>query len=171
MTFGQFIRYRRERILDKERPEIDFGNSYLASIETEERRPQKQSVITRLGIALGILEPIALEWLWYYSFANKEPYPFPMMYRKPIITKADLPVIFSENTSIKNGSQPQTSQDYISKDTNIAIEINSTETDVLASLGNPDKKISVPSRCKWIYAQERLHVIFSEGKVTDVTFT
>ncbi|PID58284.1 hypothetical protein CSB45_04245 [candidate division KSB3 bacterium] len=173
MTFGQYIRFRREKILQRERLEIDFGNSYLASIETEERRPTKPEVIKRLGKALGILDPTAQEWMWYYSMSNKEPYPFPAMYKKPIVTKDDLPSIFHDSaTSPSDGSKPvSVAADPSSQhNTEITLQPNGTEEDVLAILGSPDKKIRVPTRCKWIYEKEGLHIIFSDNKVIDIAF-
>lgn len=188
MTFGQYIRFRREKILRQERDEISFQKGYLTSIETDARRPTKKEVIQRLGKALGILDTTAQEWLWYYSLSNKEPYPFPAMYQKPIVTKDDLPVIFHNDAPSlpANGSQtpalynitPYSSAPLIANDTpdippdnsRIHLQYGSSEQDVLSTLGAPDKKILIPSRCKWIYEKEGLHIIFTDGKVSDIGF-
>jgi len=54
--------------------------------------------------------------------------------------------------------------------TELAIELNASEEDVLSIMGPPDKRMRIPLRTKWIYQSEGVHVIFKSGRVEDVMF-
>lgn len=154
-TFGQYIKgVREQRRLDqKDVYGPTQGSSYLSEIETGKKNPSTRKTIAKIAGLLGLPQDERfIDWMWLYSLLDKDPY---------------------EYFRVENNKIAEQSAEYKTANGNhkeFIIDVNATESEVMNILGPPDKMIRVPSRVKWIYQTEGLHIVFANGRVVDVMF-
>lgn len=154
--FGEYIKEKREEHQLDQAQIKGFNGPYISEIERGIKFPTRKGTIEKLAKALYLdTSEKFINWLWMYSLIDQDP----VFYFHPN-------GLFQTPVSSVN----ETPNHLYNTDDEINIHLNSTEQDVINRLGPPDKKIRVPSRCKWIYEKEGLHVIFTDGKVTDIAF-
>lgn len=146
MKFGEFIKKRREQLgLTQQQIEgVDQGT--VSKIERGKQNPTQRELIENLAHALRF-PPEKVDWLWMYSLLNREPCEY---------------LLADKSMTVNERAGHYT--------TEIAIDLDSTEEDVLAALGPPNKRMKIPFQTKWIYHHEGVHVIFANGKVVEVAF-
>lgn len=147
MKFGEYFKQRRKRLKITQENFPGYSQSYISNIERGINNPTQRELIENLAHALRF-PPEKVDWLWMYSLLNREPCEY----------------LLSKKTMTVNEHEAR----YYT--TEVAIDLGSTEEDVLAAMGPPNKRMRIPSQTKWIYQHEGVHVIFSDGKVVEVMF-
>ena len=152
MTFAQFIKKRRLQLGLTQEELSGFGQSYIADIEGGRKNPLKLATIEKLAKALRLRDN-QVDWLWAYALLDQDPYDR-----------------FGGNNKNVETILVNESSDSYTTSHEISIPFQATEKEILTLLGHPDKKIQAPSKSKWIYLNEGLHIVFVAGKVTGVDF-
>ena len=161
MTFGEYIRQRREYLGLNQEGLGGFGQTYISAIELGNKRPTGPTTINRIAKDLQLNE-IRSKWLWLYSLLNEEPYGFlkkhGLLYG-PETEKA----VYTINEAIAEYS-PGNSNDS-------RIILGETPDEIIKKLGQPDKRLHFATRRKWYYHHLGVQILFEDDQVVDVVFT
>jgi len=156
MKFKDFFKKRRKELhLTQADFMPDYTQSYISRIEGG-KYPNNEDTYYVLAKYLKMEGDRAADYLWAYARFDADPREYFAI--DPLEEDTQALAVYEDGG------------DYSHEHREVSIELNATETDVVSILGPPDKRMRIPSRIKWIYQSEGLHVIFAGGRVVDVMF-
>ncbi len=158
MTFGAFIRKRRKQLQLTQKQVLGFDQGTISKTENGQN-PTKREIVYDLAVALKLpTDDEYIDWLWMYSMLDRVPYERHQNQEH----RASQALTVYDNAN-QYHTEPANAEE-------VSVELNATEEEVLSILGPPDKRMRIPSRIKWIYQAEGLHIVFAGGHVVDVMF-